>query len=385
MSPQDQALYERVTNVFTERFGHSPEIVARAPGRVNLIGEHTDYNDGFVLPCAIGPATMVAVRKSDDEIVEVVAADFLNAGDRFNLQTPLERSLKQPWADYVRGMISALQHEGYALSGAQIAIAGNLPKGAGLSSSASLEVALGKAMLALAGTDIDNTRLAQIAQMAECDFVGTKCGIMDQLISAQGKDGHALLIDCRSLELTDAPIPGDVAIMIVHSGVTRGLVDGHYNERRRQCEAAASAMGVPALRDADLNMLAKVSLDATTTARARHVITENQRTLDAADALARGDLAALGLLMAQSHASMRDDFEITVPPIDELVMLLQKTIGPEGGARMTGGGFGGACVALMPADRVSDVRAAIEANYRTPDGSMALIMIERPGAGVSIL
>ena len=385
MSPQDQALYGRVTDAFTAHFGHSPDLVARAPGRVNLIGEHTDYNDGFVLPCAIGPATMVAVRKRDDDIVEVVAADFGDADDRFNLQTSLERSLKQPWADYVRGMISALQHEGYALSGAQIAIAGNLPKGAGLSSSASLEVALGKAMLALAGTDIDNTRLAQIAQMAECDFVGTKCGIMDQLISAQGKDGHALLIDCRSLELTDAPIPGDVAIMIVHSGVTRGLVDGHYNERRRQCEAAAAAMGVPALRDADLNMLAKASLDATTMSRARHVITENQRTLDAADALAKGDLSALGLLMEQSHTSMRDDFEITVPPIDELVMLLQKTIGPEGGARMTGGGFGGACVALMPADRVSDVRAAIEANYRTPDGSMALIMIERPGAGVSIL
>ncbi len=385
MSPQDQALYDRVTNAFTERFGQSPELVVRAPGRVNLIGEHTDYNDGFVLPCAIGPATMVAVRKRDDDIVEVVAADFEDAGDSFDLKTPLERNVKQPWADYVRGMISALQKEGHALSGAQIAIAGNLPKGAGLSSSASLEVALGKAMLALAGTDIDNTRLAQIAQMAECDFVGTKCGIMDQLISAQGKDGHALLIDCRSFELTDAPIPADVAIMIVHSGVTRGLVDGHYNERRRQCEAAASAMGVAALRDADLNMLAKANLDATTMARARHVITENQRTLDAADALAAGDLSALGLLMAQSHASMRDDFEITVPAIDELVMLLQKFIGSEGGARMTGGGFGGACVAVMPAEKVSDVRVAIEAKYKTPDGNLPLIMIERPGAGVSIL
>ena len=385
MSPQDQALYDRVTNAFTERFGQSPELVVRAPGRVNLIGEHTDYNDGFVLPCAIGPATMIAVRKRDDDIVEVVAADFEDAGDRFDLKTPLERNSKQPWADYVRGMISALQKEGHALSGAQIAIAGNLPKGAGLSSSASLEVALGKAMLALAGTDIDNTRLAQIAQMAECDFVGTKCGIMDQLISAQGKDGHALLIDCRSLELTDAPIPADVAIMIVHSGVTRELTDGHYNERRRQCEAAASAMGVAALRDADLNMLAKANLDATTMARARHVITENQRTLDAADALAAGDLSALGLLMAQSHASMRDDFEITVPAIDALVMLLQKFIGSEGGARMTGGGFGGACVAVMPAEKVSDVRVAIEANYKTPDGTLPLIMIERPGAGVSIL
>ncbi|WP_411289830.1 galactokinase [Sphingorhabdus sp.] len=385
MTPQDQALYDTVSASFTACFGHAPEFVARAPGRVNLIGEHTDYNDGFVLPCAIGPATMVAVSKRDDDIVDVVAADFGGARDRFNLQTPLERNSRQPWADYVRGMISALQNEGYALSGAQIAIAGNLPKGAGLSSSASLEVALGKAMLALAGTDIDNTRLAQIAQMAECDFVGTKCGIMDQLISAQGKEGHALLIDCRSLELTDAPVPDDVAIMIVHSGVTRGLVDGHYNERRRQCEAAAAAVGVSALRDADLDMLAAAGLDATTTKRARHVITENQRTLDAADALARSDLAALGELMVQSHASMRDDFEITVPPIDELVVLLQEAIGFNGGARMTGGGFGGACVAIMAATQVAEVRSAIEAAYITPDGKTPLIMIERPGPGVAII
>jgi galactokinase len=385
MNAQDQALLDRVTATFTAQFGHAPDLVVRAPGRVNLIGEHTDYNDGFVLPCAIGPANMVAISKRDDDLVEIVAADFDNATDQFTLQPPLKRNLSQPWADYVRGMVSALQNEGYALSGAKIAIAGNLPKGAGLSSSAALEVAVGKAMLALIGTDIDKTRLAQIAQMAECDFVGTQCGIMDQLISAQGKAGHALLIDCRSLELIDAPIPDDVAIMIVHSGVTRGLVDGHYNERRRQCEAAAAAMGVPALRDADLDNLAAANLDAVTTARARHVITENQRTLDAADALAKGDLVALGVLMAQSHASMRDDFEITVPAIDTLVAHLQNAIGHEGGARMTGGGFGGATVAIMPLARVADVKATIEAAYKTPDGNPPLIMVERPGPGVAIL
>jgi galactokinase len=282
-------------------------------------------------------------------------------------------------------MIFAIQNAGYALSGAKIAIAGNLPKGAGLSSSASLAVAVGKANLALNGTDIDNSRLAQIAQKAECDFVGTQCGIMDQLISAQGKAGHALLIDCRSLQPTNAPISCDVAIMIVHSGVTRGLVDGHYNARRRQCEAAAAAMGVKALRDANLDMLAAARLDAVTTARARHVITENQRTLDAADALAKSDLAALGMLMAQSHASMRDDFEITVPAMDDLVALLQNAIGNQGGARMTGGGFGGAAVAIMPIAHVADVQAAIQAQYVTPDGDAPLIMVERPGPGVAIL
>jgi galactokinase len=385
MTAQDQSLYDRVTASFAARFGDAPDLVVRAPGRVNLIGEHTDYNDGFVLPCAIGPATMVAVSKRNDNNVEVIAADFGDAGDQFSLELPLERNVEQPWADYVCGMISALQNEGCALSGAKIAIAGSLPKGAGLSSSASLEVALGKAMSALAGIDIDNTRLAQIAQRAECDFVGTQCGIMDQLISAQGKAGHVLLIDCRNLGLTDVPVPDDVAIMIVHSGVTRGLVDGHYNARRRQCEAAAAAMGVPALRDADLELLAAASLDAVTKMRARHVITENQRTLDAADALAKSDLATLGMLMAQSHASMRDDFEITVPPVDALVAMLQKAIGAQGGARMTGGGFGGACVAVMPIAMVADVQAAITAEYRTPEGNAPIIMVERPGPGVAIL
>lgn len=385
MTPLDTSLRNIVSASFASTFGTAPDLLVRAPGRVNLIGEHTDYNDGFVLPCAIGPSTMVAASARSDGQVHIVASDFDNAEDKFTLEPGLQRNSAQPWSDYVRGMIMALQEHGYVLGGANIAIAGNLPKGAGLSSSASLEVAVGRAMLALSGTDIDHTRLAQIAQAAECDFVGTKCGIMDQLISAQGKTGHALLIDCRSLELTDAPIPDNVAIMIVHSGVTRGLVDGHYNERRRQCEAAAAAMGVSALRDANMDMLNAAGLDATTTARARHVITENQRTLDAANALGRADLTALGMLMAESHASMRDDFEITVPPIDNLVSLLQAAIGSHGGARMTGGGFGGACVALLPVDMVETVTAHIIAGYTTPDGEAPLIMVERPGPGVAIL
>lgn len=326
---------------------------------------------------------MVAASKRDDSEVHIVAADFDNATDRFDLADIEHSGLG--WSNYVRGMIDALQKAGFVLTGANLAIAGNLPKGAGLSSSASLEVAVGQAMLALAETEIDRTRLAQIAQAAECDFVGTKCGIMDQLISAQGKAGHALLIDCRSLNLTDAPVPEDVAIMIVHSGVTRGLVEGHYNERRRQCKAAAEAMGVPALRDVDMATLKAAGLDDVTYRRARHVITENQRTLDATAALAKSDLELLGQLMAESHASMRDDFEITVPPIDRLVTLLQSAIGDEGGARMTGGGFGGACVAVLPAERVADVTAAVQAGYRTPDGDKPLTMVERPGPSVCIL
>lgn len=382
MTPPDTILLDRVNAAFTAHFGAQPQLVARAPGRVNLIGEHTDYNDGFVLPCAIGPATLVAASKRDDGEVHVVAADFDTEVDRFNLA---EIAMAKGWPVYVRGMIGSLQKAGFNLTGANLAISGDIPKGTGLSSSASLEVAVGQAMLALAGVEIDPTRLAQIAQIAECDFVGMKCGIMDQLISAQGKAGNALLIDCRSLKLTDVPIPEDVAILIVHSGVTRGLVDGHYNERRRQCETAAAAMGIVALRDADMNMLNAAGLDPLTHARARHVISENERTLDATAALAKSDLVTLGRLMAESHASMRDDFEITVPPIDELVALLQSAIGPEGGARMTGGGFGGACVAVLPAHRVAAVIDAVNAGYQTPEGQPPLIMIERPGPGVSIL
>jgi galactokinase len=383
MTPLDADLRQRVTTAFEKQFGTNAVHVVRAPGRVNLIGEHTDYNDGFVLPCAIGPSTMVAIGGRGDGQVHVVATDFGDATDMFDLKDI--RSSEQGWANYVRGMVDAVQKAGFQLQGANIAIAGNIPKGAGLSSSASLEVAVGQAMLALCGTDIDRTRLAQIAQAAECDFVGTKCGIMDQLISAQGKAGHALLIDCRSLGLTDAPVPADLAIMIVHSGVTRGLVEGHYNERRRQCEAAAKAMGVAALRDADMEMLNAAGLDRVTHNRARHVIGENRRTVEAAAALEKGDLQRLGILMAESHQSMRDDFEITVPAIDRLVDVLQSAIGTEGGARMTGGGFGGACVALMPVSRVSDVRAAVERGYQTPDGKIAEIMVETAGPGVRLV
>jgi galactokinase len=379
----DYQLYDQCVGTFIRRFGHAPTAVVRAPGRVNLIGEHTDYNDGFVLPCAIGLATMVAASKRDDCEIHVIAKDFEDAADCFDL-SHIGKS-GQGWANYVRAMVDALQTAGITLTGANLAITGNVPKGAGLSSSASLEVAVGQAMLALTETTVDRTRLAQIAQVAECTFVGTQCGIMDQLVSARGKAGHALLIDCRSLEITDVPLSDDVAIMIVHSGIIRGLVDGHYNQRRRQCEVAANAMGMAALRDANMDMLDAAKLDAITYARARHVITENQRTLDAANALAESDLVTLGRLMAESHASMRDDFDITVPAIDSLVALLQSAIGERGGARMTGGGFGGACVAILPADRVEAVRSDVKAEYRTPGGEAPLIMIERPGPGVALL
>jgi galactokinase len=289
-----------------------------------------------------------------------------------------------PWANYARGMVRMLQEHGMALPGADLAVAGDVPQGAGLSSSASFEVAIGQAFKALAASsEPAPAALARIAQRAENQFVGCQCGIMDQLISACGVAGHALLIDCRSLETTPVPLPADVAVMIVHSRVRRGLVDSEYNTRRAQCQAAARHYGVAALRDltADALIGGAAGLDETTFRRARHVVTENARTLAAAQALKNGDLAALGLLMAKSHASMRDDFEITVPPIDALVSILDGVIAGRGGARMTGGGFGGCVVALLPQDLVDDARAAVVARYRSPEGLPASVYVTAAHAG----
>ena len=383
-----QALKDRVAEAFALGFGGPPALIVRAPGRVNLIGEHTDYNDGFVLPCAIGVETQVAARPRLDGQVRVVAADFDMARDAFGLDGPIPRHPALGWANYVRGMVETLRLAGWSLSGADLALAGDIPQGAGLSSSASLEVAVGQAFKALAGLDgASPIDLARLAQTAECDFVGCRCGIMDQLASACGVEGHALLIDCRDLSLRPTPLRPDLAVMIVHSGVSRGLVDGAYNERRAQCEAAARHFGVAALRDLDLVRLERAGgdLDPVAYRRARHVISENQRVLDAAKALANGDLGRLGALMAASHASMRDDFEITVPAMDTLVEILQRAIGDQGGARMTGGGFGGAAVAVLARDRLDAVRAAVLAAYRTPAGAAPLILVETPTAGAGQL
>jgi galactokinase len=279
-------------------------------------------------------------------------------------------------------MTTTMAERGHALTGADIAVSGTVPRGAGLSSSASLMVGIGTALAALAGLTIAPADMALMAQAGECDHVGVRCGIMDQLASAAGRGGHALMIDCRSLDVQPVALPAGAQILIIHSGVERGLVEGAYNERRAQCEAAAAAMGVAALRDADLAMLERAQLDPLTTARARHVITENARVLAAAEALAAGDLVSMGALMAASHSSMRDDFEITVPRIDALVAELRALIGPEGGARMTGGGFGGAVVALCPADRANAVLDAL--TYRKPDGTPPLVLRETAcdGAGL---
>jgi galactokinase len=370
---------------FERAFGAPPVLAARAPGRVNLIGEHTDYNDGFVLPCAISVESRVVAAPRGDGRVCAMACDFGGARAEWDLDAPFAADSAAPWADYIRGMTCAMVARGHRLVGADIAVSGTVPKGAGLSSSASLMVAIGTALAELAGLTIAPAEIALMAQAGECDHVGMRCGIMDQLASASGVKDHALMIDCRSLDVRPVMLPQEAAILIVHSGVARGLVEGAYNERRAQCEAAAAAVGVSALRDADMAMLKQAGLDPLTLARARHVVSENARVIAAAVALEAGDLAAMGTLMAASHASMRDDFQITVPAIDALVAELQALIGPEGGARMTGGGFGGAVVALCAANRAEAVLDAL--TYRKPDGTPPLVLRETAcdGAGLVMI
>ena len=372
--------------LFHQQFARPHTALIRAPGRVNLIGEHTDYNDGFVLPCAIDFATHVAIAPNGSRSVRVYAADY-NERDEFSLDAPIAPSSKQ-WANYIRGVIWALAERGFRLpEGADIAVSGNVPQGAGLSSSAALEVAIGKAVQHVFRLPLSATEIAKIGQYAENRFVGCNCGIMDQLTSACGQAHHAVLIDCRSLNAQAVPIPAGLSIMIIHSHVQRGLVGSEYNTRRAQCEAAAAHFGVPALRDLSLAQFdaGKHGLDATAARRARYIIQENQRTLDAAAAMRRNDIAALSRLMAESHAGMRDEFEITHPAVDTLVELASEIIGERGGVRMTGGGFGGCIVALVPHDLVDAVRQHVAANYHARTGLKEEVFVCTPQAGVSVV
>lgn len=316
----------------------------RAPGRVNLLGEHTDYNGGFVLPIAIDRFTVVVRDEREDDLVTVDAAD-LGESDLFYL------SLIKPtgtWRDYVRGVIRLLA----PTKGAHLRITSTLPRGVGLSSSAALEVAVGRAFSKAPGPE-----LAILCQRAENEFVGVGCGIMDQFAVANARARHALLLDCRDLSYRHVPLPAGVSIVVCDSRMERRLSDSPYNERRRSCDRAASALGLVALRDAELDQLAELPHELRK--RARHVVTENARTLQGADALSKGDVTAFGLLMDQSHRSLRDDFEVCPPAIDAIVTAIRSVRGCYG-ARLTGAGFGGCTVALVESGAVEAVRRAAQ-------------------------
>lgn len=356
------ALRARARAGFIAAFGAEPDIIVFAPGRVNLIGEHTDYNDGFVLPCAIPFGTMIALSRRCDLRVDTVALD-LGDRDGFAADSHITQAEPGHWSSHVRGVVAGLATHGFTPVGANVAIAGNVPQGAGLSSSASLGVALGYGLARLSGQAApDRLQLARLAQWTEHHYVGCACGIMDQLASAFGQSGDALLIDCQTQAIRPVVLPADTAILIVHSGIQRELAESAYNARRDQCERAARHYRVAKLRGLDYPALlsGRAGLDDTAFARARHVVSENERTLRAATAFERGDLAALGAEMRASHASLRDDFDVSLPPIDALVADLNTAIGGYGGARMTGGGFGGCVVGVLPTSRLAEVDAALD-------------------------
>ncbi|MDK9728521.1 galactokinase [Vibrio sp. D415a] len=380
-------LIQNVENSFEELLGYAPSHIIQAPGRVNLIGEHTDYNDGFVLPCAINYQTIVAAAKREDTLVRVVSVDYGNAIDEFDISQEIVFQSNQMWANYIRGVVKSLLSRGYQFTGADIAVGGNVPQGAGLSSSAALEVVIGQTFKVLFNLEISQTEIALNGQQAENEFVGCNCGIMDQMISAEGRENHAMLLDCRSLETEAVPMPEDIAVVIINSNKKRGLVDSEYNTRRKQCEEAARTFGVAALRDVTIEQFdEKVSeLDDMVAKRARHVITENDRTVKAAQALRAHDIKRMGELMAESHVSMRDDFEITVKEIDTLVEIVKDTIGDQGGVRMTGGGFGGCVVALVPMHLVERLKLAVKNKYESATGLKEDIYVCRATDGAGIL
>jgi len=347
---------------FRAHFGREPELAVRAPGRVNLIGEHTDYCEGLVLPCAIDRATWVAAARRDDGRVRAVSEGYAPA--EFAAAAPARRG---DWVDYVQGPFFALRERGLAPPGVDLAIASDVPPEAGLSSSAALEVAVAAALREAGGFALSARELAEIAHRAENGFVGVQCGIMDQYASALGRRGHALRIDCRSLEVEAIPIGASVGLLLVHSGVRRQLAAGAYGERVAECRAALEqaraagvAPGARALRDlspADLPALAR-ALEPVPLRRARHVITENARVDAFAASLRRGDLGAAGALLREAMASLRDDFAVSTPELDFLCEVGDAQPGCFG-SRLTGAGFGGCTLHLVAPAAADRVAAAI--------------------------
>jgi galactokinase len=377
----------RVVAAFERRFGASPEFVARAPGRVNLIGDHTDYNDGFVLPMAIDRAVWIALRSSPDGRVRVESLDFDERAEFDPDALPGQRNGVdgQGWSEYIRGVAWALRGAGLPVRGWDGVVAGDVPLGAGLSSSAALELAAMAAFAATGQLTWEPAKMARLAQRAENGWVGVNCGIMDQLISAAGRAEHALLIDCRSLQTRAVPLPDDVAVVVLDTATRRGLVDSAYNERRRQCEVAASFFGVRVLRDVDEAVFAAqaAGLDGTIRRRARHVITENARTIAAADSLAVGDVTRVGQLMNESHESLRSDFEVSRRELDVVVDLASRR--PEClGARMTGAGFGGCAVALVIRDEAKEFARAVARDYESAVGLRPALYVCTASRGASL-
>jgi len=380
----ESASAQKIAAGFKRHYGREADVVYRAPGRVNLIGEHTDYNDGFVLPAAITLSTWTAAAARDDDRLVARSQGYPEVAD-----APLDAVFARGnnWTDYARGVAAALRREGVPLRGASLLVSGEVPVGAGLSSSAALETSIAAALLELAGSRLPVEQLARACRRAENEYVGAPCGIMDQFVSAAGRAGHALFLDCRTLQYEHVPLPSSVSLVVCNSMVKHSVAAGEYGTRRAQCEQALLLLrqelpGTAALRDLSCEQLEEHAsrLPDLLLRRARHVVTENARVRAMAVALRAGELERIGELMQASHASMRDDFEISCPELDILVDIAHSQPGLVG-ARMTGGGFGGCTLNLVRSGEVEGFRAAISSAYQRRTGRRAEIYELRAADG----
>jgi galactokinase len=384
LEQQSAGLIER----FTKLYGTEPLLV-QAPGRVNLIGEHTDYNEGFVFPAAIGFQTRVAIGKRPDRRLVVTSENY---GERMEFDLDkLPDAPRRHWSDYVVGVVKLTERTLGGLPGANLLLNGDVPQGAGLSSSAALEVAVCKAFLEISGQTLDGVTIAKLCQRAENEFIGARCGIMDQFISVHGKKNHALRLDCRTLEYRLLPIPADTRLVICNTMVRHSHAAGEYNERRAECEAAAHYFakrvpGVKSLRDVTMDDLEKLGGGMSDLIRKRchHILSENLRVLQAAEALQAKNLNLFGRLMVSSHASLRDDFEVSCKELDLMVQLAEHRVGVYG-ARMTGGGFGGCTINLVQENYVEDFKKTVGEGYERETGRAPEIYISSAADGANRL
>ena len=382
------SLAERSTEIFAKCFGRAPRWKAAAPGRVNLIGEHTDYNDGFVLPMAIDRYTVVAGDRNANREVTIHSVTTGETAS-FSVRSKIQRG-KPGWSNYVRGVIAGCQERGLKIGGFDAVIDSTVPFGGGVSSSAALEVATATLLEAMAGENLQPIEKALLCQQAEHQFAGVPCGIMDQFTSVLAQQDHALLLDCRSRTAKPVSMADpDITVLIINSNVRHKLVDGVYASRREQCETAARILKVPALRDATLKQLteARDAMDPVEFRRARHVVTENDRTLQAARFIQSGSWSKVGELMYASHASLRDDYEVSCPELDTIAETAQSIGENEGiiGCRMTGAGFGGCAVSLVRTQALKGVTRKLQEAYENITGNMPAIFSSRPAGGARIL
>ncbi len=372
MNPMAAETFERL-------FGASPDVVVRAPGRVNLIGEHTDYNDGFVLPAAIDRFIEFAGRRRADRTIHIHSTDFQDSTE-FSLDG-IQKDSEHRWSNYLRGVSKLLEADGHRLAGADIVFGGNVPRESGLSSSAAVEVGTTAFWQHLMGLDLDPVYAVKLSRRAENEFVGVPCGIMDQFICALGRKDHALFLDCRNLSYRHVPLCGGVSVVVCNSGVKRALAQSEYEARLKQCRESvavlrANGLAVDSLRDvspADLESSAGVLSDILMR-RARHVVTENERTRKAVKVLEAGQIERFGELMNASHVSLRDDYEVSSKELDTLVELAWKQPGTLG-ARMTGAGFGGCTVNLVRAEGAGSFAQAVAEGYQKALGLKAEIYV----------